>query len=157
MPLEPCRRRLKQALFRDMSDIWPPARRSDVMRRIRSSGNSSTENRLIGIFRSHHITGWRRNQNLLGRPDFVFAARRLCVFVDGCFWHGCPKCYRRPTSRQAYWDEKIARNRKRDRLVVRGLKKQGWRVVRIWEHELAENIRGRLLWRLGLYGLSPPS
>jgi DNA mismatch endonuclease (patch repair protein) len=57
--------------------------------------------------------------------------------VDGCFWHGCPRCYRRPHSNKKFWDEKVARNRTRDRRVNRELRKLGWRVLRIWEHDLS--------------------
>jgi DNA mismatch endonuclease (patch repair protein) len=63
------------------------------------------------------------------------------VFVDGCFWHGCPQCYRRPASNRKYWDEKVQRNRARDRAVVRALRAEGWKVVRIWEHQLAHSRR----------------
>ncbi|MCB1077899.1 MAG: hypothetical protein KDM64_08750 [Verrucomicrobiae bacterium] len=67
---------------------------------------------------------------------FFFQAERVALFVDGCFWHGCPKCYRRPKSNQAFWDEKIRKNTARDRAVNRELKRKGWIVVRVWEHEL---------------------
>jgi len=73
-----------------MADIYDREKRSEVMSRVRGSGNRSTELRLIAIFRKHSITGWRRNQRLPGLPDFVFPKQRLAVFVDGCFWHGCP-------------------------------------------------------------------
>jgi DNA mismatch endonuclease, patch repair protein len=108
---------------------------------IRSRGNSATELRLIEIFREFGITGWRRNQPLLGKPDFIFRAKRVAVFVDGCFWHGCPKCYKRPGSNQMFWDTKIATNRKRDRYVNRELRKLGWQVVRIWQHQLKRPAR----------------
>ncbi len=134
-----------------MPDIRTQAKRSEVMGRVRSMGNKSTELRLAAIFREQGIKGWRRGQNLLGKPDFVFRAERVCVFVDGCFWHGCPKCYRRPGSNQIYWDAKAQRNAARDRVVARELRQQGWRVIRIWEHQLAAKSRKRLLWRLGLY------
>lgn len=124
------------------------------MGRIRSRDNVSTEGRLIAIFRANKIAGWRRRQNLLGKPDFVFREHGVCVFVDGCFWHRCPKCYRRPSSNQPYWDQKVQRNVARDRLVARELKKQGWKVLRIWEHQLLEANRGRLLLRLRKYGLA---
>ncbi len=62
---------------------------------IRSHGNKATELRLIQVFRKHRITGWRRKQKILGSPDFILRAERLCVFVDGCFWHGCPKPIRK--------------------------------------------------------------
>lgn len=93
------------------------------------------------------LTGWRRNQPLLGKPDFTFRRERVAVFVDGCFWHGCPKCYRRPSSNRKYWDAKIDANRKRDRYVSRELRKLGWKVVRIWQHQLANPARvaGRVI------------
>ncbi len=108
---------------------------------IRSRGNKATELRLIEIFREFGITGWRRNQPLLGKPDFTFRRERVVVFVDGCFWHGCPKCYKRPSSNQKFWDTKIAANRKRDRFVTRELRKLGWQVVRIWQHQLKKPTR----------------
>jgi DNA mismatch endonuclease (patch repair protein) len=131
-----------------MADIWNKQKRSEVMSRIRSQGNKATELRLITIFREAHITGWRRKQLLFGKPDFVFRKQRLVVFVDGCFWHGCQKCYRRPSSNQTFWDEKVKRNRKRDRRVTRELRKAGWQVLRIWEHQLSEKERNRLIKRI---------
>ncbi|HEX7858995.1 MAG TPA: very short patch repair endonuclease [Verrucomicrobiae bacterium] len=119
-----------------MADIWNKKKRSEVMSLIRSKGNKATELRLIRFFRTNGITGWRRLQKLPGKPDFVFRAARLCVFVDGCFWHGCPRCYRRPGSNKKYWDEKVLRNRSRDRVVTYQLRNDGWRVVRLWEHQL---------------------
>lgn len=92
--------------------------------------------RLIAGFREAGITGWRRHLPLHGRPDFAFREARVLVFVDGCFWHGCARCYRRPASNRAYWDAKVLRNQARDREVTRELKKRGWRVLRVWEHEL---------------------
>ena len=114
---------------------------------IRSRGNKATELRLIEIFHEFGITGWRRNQPLLGKPDFTFRRERVVVFVDGCFWHGCPRCYRRPSSNQEFWDAKIANNRKRDRLVSRELRRLGWQVVRIWQHQLVSSARvaGRVI------------
>lgn len=121
-----------------MNDIWSKQKRSEVMSQIRSRGNKATELRLIGIFREYGIKGWRRNQKLLGKPDFTFKRERVVVFVDGCFWHGCPRCYIRPSSNQEFWDNKIATNRKRDRYVTRELRRLGWDVVRIWQHQLAK-------------------
>jgi len=120
-----------------MADVFSKRKRSDVMSRIRSSQNKDTELRLISIFRAHKITGWRRRHPLFGSPDFVFPKEHVAIFVDGCFWHGCPKHYRRPKSRQKYWDAKIQRNQERDRQVTRTLRAKGWKVVRLWEHALA--------------------
>lgn len=124
-----------------MADIWSKQKRSEVMSLIRLRGNKATELRLIEIFRESGITGWRRNQPLMGRPDFTFRRERVVVFVDGCFWHGCPKCYKRPKSNRKFWDTKIANNRKRDRLVNRELRGSGWRVVRVWQHQLDNPTR----------------
>jgi len=107
------------------------------MSRIRSSGNRETEMRMIALFRRHGITGWRRNWPLFGRPDFVFPQQRLALFVDGCFWHGCPKHYMKPANNKAFWRKKLEANRARDRLVNQVLRKKGWRVLRIWEHDAA--------------------
>jgi DNA mismatch endonuclease (patch repair protein) len=77
------------------------------------------------------------DKGLPGRPDIVFPNKKLAVFIDGCFWHGCPKCYRRPHSRKIYWDSKVAKNRERDKLQRIQLKKQGWEMFQVWEHEIA--------------------
>ena len=71
------------------------------------------------------------------KADFVFRQTRLAVFVDGCFWHACPKHATQPKNHRAFWRKKFARNKARDRLVTRALRRAGWRVLRIWEHELA--------------------
>ena len=107
---------------------------------IRSRGNR-TETRLVELLRSAGITGWRRHLPLAGRPDFAFRGERVAIFLDGCFWHGCARCYRRPSSNRLYWDAKVQRNRARDRKVRRELRGNGWRVLRIWEHELKEGTK----------------
>lgn len=85
-----------------------------------------------------------------GTPDFCFRRERLAVFLDGCFWHGCRVCRRRPASNVAYWTAKIVRNRERDARVSSELRALGWRVLRIWEHELKspEAVIKRLRQRL---------
>ena len=107
------------------------------MAAIRSKGNNDTELKLAAILRAARITGWRRHQPLSGRPDFIFRRARLAIFVDGCFWHGCPKHGRRPGSNRAYWLPKLRRNRERDIAVKRSLRSAGWTVIRLWEHDLA--------------------
>jgi DNA mismatch endonuclease (patch repair protein) len=124
-----------------VADIWDSRKRSAVMSRIRAAGNRNTELRLIEIFRANKITGWRRGSRLFGRPDFVFPKARTAIFVDGCFWHrhaGCKYCYT-PKSRLEFWLTKFERNIARDRLVTRTLRKNDWRVIRVWECQLAPN------------------
>jgi DNA mismatch endonuclease (patch repair protein) len=82
------------------------------------------------------------------RPDFVFSKQRVAVFVDGCFWHGCPKHATWPANRAVWWRRKIVGNKTRDALVTRTLRRAGWRVLRVWEHELAKKNSVRLAGRL---------
>jgi len=131
-----------------MSDVYSKAKRSEVMSRIRSHGNRATELALAKILRRHRLTGWRRRQPVFGKPDFIFPRLRLALFVDGCFWHGCPRHGTRPKNNRAFWRKKFDRNRTRDRLVSRTLRRAGWRVLRIWEHELARQNEPRLVRRI---------
>jgi len=119
-----------------MADVFSKKKRSQVMAAIRSRGNMDTELKLASIFRAHRIKGWRRHQRLPGSPDFIFPRERLAVFVDGCFWHGCPKHGRNPDSNRGYWLPKLKRNKQRDLTVSRRLRKAGWRVLRLWAHAL---------------------
>src|ERR1035441_1824529 len=120
-----------------MADIFNRKKRSELMSRIRSHGNAATELRFVQLLKSAEITGWRRRHRLYGKPDFVFLKLRLAVFIDGCFWHGCDRCYGSdPKSNRAFWREKFTRNKKRDRLVNRILRAKGWRVLRIWGHDI---------------------
>lgn len=114
-------------------------KRSQLMARVRSAGNRTTELRLIDIMRKHHIAGWRRHWPLVGHPDFVWPKKRTAVFVDGCFWHG-HNCGRNLTSQTNVneWAQKIIANRLRDRRVNRQLKAKGWKVLRLWECALRD-------------------
>lgn len=122
-----------------MADVFTSKKRSDVMSKIRSRNNKGTELALLRVLLSNKIHGWRRHQPLPGRPDFVFPEHRVAVFVDGCFWHGCPSCYRAPKSHKPYWHGKIKSNIARDRRVRRILRGLGWRVARIWECKLEKH------------------
>ena len=82
------------------------------------------------------------------RPDFIFPKLRLAVFVDGCFWHGCPQHGTKPRQNAAFWRKKFAANQARDRLVTRRLRQNGWQVLRLWEHELARTNETRLVRRI---------
>jgi len=155
-----------------MADVFTKSKRSDVMSRIRSRGNKDTELALARLLRQNKITGWRRHFEIRGRaallrgpniraaqqrrptkpfrvrPDFVFLKPRVAVFVDGCFWHGCPKHATQPANNRAFWKNKLARNKVRDRFVTRTLRAQGWRVLRIWEHELSRKNEAQLAGRI---------
>lgn len=122
-----------------MADIWTKKKRSEVMSLIRGKGNKETENALLVLLRQNKITGWRRHLYLPGKPDFAFPKQKVAVFVDGCFWHGCPKCYTRPKTNRAFWDRKREDNMARDRRVTGQLRRQGWKVLRIWQHSLKKS------------------
>ncbi len=135
-----------------MPDCFEPEKRSWVMSRIRSTG-TTPETRLGGL-----LTKWFpetlifiNSRELPGTPDFALPEHRVAIFVDGCFFHGCPIHYREPKENSAYWIKKLRENRKRDRRVNKQLREEGWTVLRIWEHELKgkkivgrERIRRRL-------------
>lgn len=141
-----------------MADVYTRAERSALMAKVRGRGNLTTEQALAKLLRRQGWSGWRRQQAVRGRtaagerfqvrPDFVFPVRRLAVFVDGCFWHGCPRHGTRPQGNAAFWQAKFRRNRARDRRDMRRLRRAGWQVVRLWEHELRPKARGRLLAKL---------
>lgn len=131
--------------------------RSDLMARIRSTGNLTTEIRLAQLLRCYRLSGWRRRMLLPGKPDFVWPRERMVVFVDGCFWHG-HDCDRnlRPKRNAGLWREKIRSNQRRDRKVSRLLRIEGWKVIRIWECQLAKSPACVLARLRTSYGDFPP-
>ena len=123
--------------------------RSRAMARIRGRHNRTTELQLRMLFVRSRISGWQLHVDCLpGKPDFYFPERRLAVFVDGCFWHGCPRCGHIPTTRRGFWAAKLASNQARDRLVSKRLRAQGIKVVRLWEHSLRSCATSKELQRL---------
>ncbi len=140
-----------------MADLYSRAQRSALMAKVRGRGNATTEEALAAILRAERWSGWRRQQAVRGRdaqglpfrvrPDFVFRSRRLVVFVDGCFWHGCPRHGTQPQGNAAFWHAKFRRNQERDRCDTRNLWRAGWTVVRLWEHALRAKARPALLWK----------
>lgn len=130
------------------------------MSRIRGHGNKRTETDVIKLLRKSGIKGWRRHQTVCFpdsksqraqssdgtrfkaqvRPDFLFPKLKVALFIDGCFWHGCPKCYRVPKSRKRFWSAKVLRNKERDSFQTRALKRCGWQVIRVWECKLKPSI-----------------
>lgn len=119
-----------------MADVYDQQKRSALMASIRSQGNRSTELRLVELLRRSKIKGWRRHQDLPGRPDFIFRDQHVAIFVDGCFWHGCSRCRSIPSTRRRFWKDKISSNQRRDKVVAKQLRTDGWIVLRVWEHEL---------------------
>lgn len=109
------------------------ATRSRIMASVRSKGNRSTEQLMAKILRNAGLRGYRKHWNVAGKPDFAWPDRKIALFVDGCFWHGCPRCNRPSKSNLAFWRKKISDNKRRDLRNSRHLRRRGWKVLRVWE------------------------
>lgn len=119
-----------------MTDRFNRATRSRIMSTVRNK-NTRLENSLVSILEEAGITGFERYaKGLPGTPDIAFIQKKIAVFLDSCFWHGCPKHLRRPSSNKPYWEAKIEKNIKRDARQRTALRRLGWSVLRIWEHDL---------------------
>jgi DNA mismatch endonuclease (patch repair protein) len=121
--------------------------RSKRMSSVRNKGNRSTEQAVASRLLEVRVRRWVSNdRSLPGCPDFHFPREHIAVFVDGCFWHGCPTCKRRmPRNNREFWLEKIKGTRRRDERLRRLLRRNGYSVLRVWEHEI---VRGAWLRRL---------
>lgn len=123
----------------------PDESRSANMRSIRSAGNRTTELRLRSLLVRSGIQGWKVTpRGVFGKPDFVFPKDRIAIFIDGCFWHACPKCGHTPKTNSKYWNAKIERNKQRDKRISAQLRRSGFTVLRIWECDLRKNPNGCL-------------
>lgn len=144
-----------------MRDFFSPEERSKLMSRIRGRANISTELKIAGLLRSAGMHGWRRHLSLPGRPDFTFPKQRVCIFVHGCFWHDCPRCCKRSSTRPKYWAKKIDVNRRRDQRVSRELRRRGYKVIVVWECTLRRKYPAatisRLLRLLSRAGVKQPA
>jgi DNA mismatch endonuclease (patch repair protein) len=122
-----------------MSDNLKPDDRKRTMQAVKSKG-TRLEKRLFAMLTGLGISGWKKNvQNITGKPDVAFLNQKIAIFVDGCFWHGCPHCQRKlPQTNRAYWERKINRNIELAKFYNEQLNLEGWTVIRIWEHELID-------------------
>ena len=121
-----------------MADKITKEQRSQVMRAVKSK-DSKMELSLRSELSRRGLRYRKHVSRLPGKPDIVFIGKKVAVFVDSCFWHGCGKHCRMPASNKKYWNEKIEKNRARDRTVNKKYRAIGWRVLRIWEHQLLQN------------------
>ena len=118
-----------------MADIFSKTKRSNIMSRVKSK-NSKIELCFAKLLRRSKIK-FRRQLPLPGKPDFVLLNKKGVIFIDSCFWHGCALHGSLPKTNRIFWEDKIVRNKERDREVSKIYKKMGWRVFRIWEHHLS--------------------
>jgi DNA mismatch endonuclease (patch repair protein) len=123
---------------------------SPSVRRVMQGNRSRDTAPELAIRRLLHSYGLRYRihvrpiQTLNRRADVVFRSAKVAVFIDGCFWHGCPRHARMPASNSEFWEEKISTNRARDLQTDRLLRREGWAVIRVWEHERAETAARRI-------------
>jgi len=122
-------------------DKLPKNQRSEVMRKVKGK-NTKLEYQVIEILLSHGIKRFKVHQpGILGSPDIVLLKEKIVIFIDSCFWHGCPKHLRMPKTNQKYWNSKIGKNVIRDIRIRAKLRRQGWSVLRIWEHDVRNPLK----------------
>jgi len=121
-----------------MADIHTKKQRSYNMSMIKCR-DTKPEILLRKLLFANGARGYRINYRLKGKPDIVFPKQKLAVFVDGCFWHKCPKCFQKPATNKTFWLDKINSNVKRDKKINSTLNKSGWKVIRFWEHDIRKN------------------
>ncbi len=124
-----------------LTDVMTPQQRRKAMQHNR--GRTGPERALASLlwqkgFRYLTADGYREKcgKRFLGQPDLIFTRKRVVVFVDGCFWHGCRRCHDFEADCDEFWRDKIETNVKRDERVTTQLERQGWAVIRIWEHDV---------------------
>lgn len=116
-------------------DTFSAEKRTAIMRSVRNSGTDIE----LALRRLLWQEGLRYRVNLRVhgcRPDIAFVRKQVAVFVDGCFWHGCPKHYQAPKSNFGFWNAKVRKNIDRDRMVTQRLRESGWKVLRFWECDI---------------------
>jgi DNA mismatch endonuclease, patch repair protein len=118
-----------------MADQFGAEVRSRIMSRVRGR-DTGPERAVRSLVWSRGLRYRTHDSSVPGRPDISHKGKRVAVFLDGCFWHGCPKHYTRPASRQEFWDAKLAANRDRREAVLKDLRAKGWNVVQVWECDI---------------------
>ena len=121
-----------------MVDVHTREQRSYNMSMIRGR-DTKPEVTLRKLLSLNGIRGYRIKSKLHGKPDLVFSKYKLVVFIDGCFWHRCKKCFIQPDKNKLFWKKKINRNVERDKQVNKLLRRDDWKVLRFWEHLLRKN------------------
>ncbi len=130
--------------FSSMGDNLSPEDRRKTMQAVKGKG-TRLEKRLWAMLAGMRLNGWKKNpETITGKPDVVFPSQQIAVFIDGCFWHGCPHCQRKlPVTNREYWEKKIKRNVALAQIHNEQLEQDGWTVIRIWEHEMANTAKIR--------------
>jgi DNA mismatch endonuclease (patch repair protein) len=129
-----------------MADNLKPEDRKRTMQAVKGKG-TKLEKRLFATLAGMRLKGWRKNaDDITGKPDIAFVKERVAIFVDGCFWHGCPHCNRKlPENNRPYWERKIRRNVELASIHNQKLADEGWIVIRVWEHEIRDKAAKKKL------------
>jgi len=122
---------------------------SERMRRVATKG-TAPERRVRGVVRRLGIRHTTQTSRLPDKPDLVLPDLNVAIFVHGCFWHGCPRCYTEPKRNRKWWRQKIANNRKRDRRKAAQLRRLGYSVITLMEHDGDERVERRLRKTVGM-------
>ncbi len=120
-----------------MTDVMTKEQRSYNMSRIRSKW-TSPERKIHNILKGRKVKH-KMHPKIEGNPDIIISEHKIAVFIHGCFWHKCPKCFKAPSTRVDFWSKKIEDTIKRDKESTRKLKSNGWKIIRIWEHEIRKD------------------
>ena len=118
-----------------MADIMSKKERSKRMSLIR--GKWTKQEKLLHNYLKGHKTRHEMHPKMEGSPDIILKGKKVAIFLHGCFWHGCKKCYRKPVQNKQFWEKKLQYNMKKDRRNAKSLRKRGWKVVVVWEHEIS--------------------
>jgi DNA mismatch endonuclease (patch repair protein) len=121
-----------------MADVMTKRQRSLNMAHVRSKDTKLEMSIRKNLWQAN-LRGYRLHFRIEGKPDLVFVKEKVAIFIDGCFWHACPICYKEPETHKEYWESKMKRNIERDLAVNKSLSGSGWSVVRVWEHEIKES------------------
>ena len=122
-----------------MADNLTKEQRSRTMSRIRSKWTSQ-EKKIHNYLKSNKIKH-KMHPKINGKPDILLSNTKTAVFLHGCFWHKCSKCYKKPKTNKKYWTVKIENNVKRDRKNAKILKEEGFNILKIWEHDIKRNFK----------------
>lgn len=121
-----------------IADAMTRSQRSECMSKIRGKDTKVEVVLRKAVWKSG--LRYRLHAKLPGTPDLTFSESKVALFIDGCFWHGCPTHGVRPKTNRAFWAEKLKKNFERDERVNRDLKAIGWKVVRCWEHDVEQRL-----------------
>lgn len=121
-----------------MADIFSKKKRSEIMSKVRSKDSKIETEFRKELWRAGFRYG-KNSSKYFGKPDLILPKYKTAIFIDSCFWHGCEKHGSVPKTRKKFWKDKIERNKERDKEVNKYYKKEGWRILRVWEHDLKRN------------------